>query len=396
MSEVPKAAGSPRPLGRAARLALCLAVFAALSTWELARSSHPWADLTGGKFSDHISHLNAARYFPRAGLAEWRTPLQSLQPRLTQAEQGALPPDIVECTDGCLFHVDGWPAQKPLQQAWAKVVRFYPPGVLLLVAPLAALYHFTAISSHAINRLLIVLFLAGACAGLFLALECATDEWGAACAAVGASAVLHWTLEGFYDGALLLPLLLCARFLEQRRGLAALLAFSVALLLHFRALYYAPWAIAAAVMAWREQKLTARDRPLVVAAFCCLAASGGVLLLVLPGLLRFSWDLSPLLVSRDHLDPQSLAAAGAVAAVALAVFAWAGAGLDAAVLGCLALLLTQVRQSYPWYTVALVPWLCAPTRDFRVRAALLAVFVFLALQVHHDSLRPRWLLQLFT
>ena len=47
--------------------------------------------------------------------------------------------------------------------------------------------------------------------------------------------VVHWTLEGFYDVAMIAPLLLCWRYLGQRRGLAAGVAFCAAAFLHFRA-----------------------------------------------------------------------------------------------------------------------------------------------------------------
>src|ERR1700674_3276113 len=117
---------SPVPWRRRIAAALAAASFAGLSAWELSRRAHPWGDLTNGFFTDHFSHMNAARLFPRAGVREWTTPLVRMFPRLSPAERAALPPDVVDCSDGCLFRVDGWPLQKPMQQSWPTVVRFYP------------------------------------------------------------------------------------------------------------------------------------------------------------------------------------------------------------------------------------------------------------------------------
>ena len=39
---------------------------------ELRTPRHPWADLSNGWFSDHYSHLNAARALPRVGLDLYR------------------------------------------------------------------------------------------------------------------------------------------------------------------------------------------------------------------------------------------------------------------------------------------------------------------------------------
>ena len=86
---------------------LTAASFLGLAAWELTREVHPWGDLSNGFFTDHLSHLNDARHFPRAGIQNWTTPLARMEPRLTKAERAALPRDIVDCPDGCLFHVDG-------------------------------------------------------------------------------------------------------------------------------------------------------------------------------------------------------------------------------------------------------------------------------------------------
>jgi hypothetical protein len=369
--------------------ALTAASFTGFAAWEMTRDVHPWGDLSNGFFTDHISHMNDARHFARAGMQNWTTPLARMEPRLTPAERAALPSDIVDCPDGCLFHVDGWPAGKPMQQSWPLLTRFYPPGDLLLFAPMAAVYHFTAIRSSTVDRLLIVLCLAFAHAGIFAILDRVDGALSALCALLGASALVHWSLEGFYDAAIVLPLLLCDAFLAAGLGASALLAFAVAMLLHFRALYYVPWGVAAAVLVLR-----ARTKPgfakLALAAVC-LCASIATFALCVPGLLAYPMQLNPLLVGTAAADGTALAGAAAVGVAAVGVFLWARSPLDAAIVAWLAIVLTHVRQNYSWYTMALVPWLCAPSRKPAVRLARLAVFAFLAVRIHQDPLWPRWI-----
>jgi hypothetical protein len=374
-----------RPQQRIAAV-LTAASFVGFSAWEMTRDAHPWADLSNGFFTDHLSHMNDARHFPRAGIRHWTTPLARMEPRLTPAQRAALPRDIVDCPDGCLFHVDGWPAEKPMQQSWPLLTRFYPPGDLLLFAPAAALYQFTPIRSSTLNRLLVILCLAFAHAGIFAILDRVDGLLAALCALLGASVLVHWSLEGFYDAAIVLPLLLCDGFLAAGVGASALLAFGVAMLLHFRALYYVPWGVAAAVLVLRGQ-----GRPEVAkitVAAVCLSVSVATFALSLPGLLAYPLQLNPLL-GASH--PQALFEAATVAAGAIAIFLWARSPLDAGIVAWLALVLTHVRQNYSWYTMALVPWLCAPSPKPAVRLARLAVFAFLAVRIHQDSLWPRWI-----
>src|SRR5262249_46997745 len=155
---------------------------------------------------------------------------------------------------------------------WPQVVRFVPLGNLLYMAPLAALYHFTDVSFTLTNRLLIVLFLLAAHAGLFVMLDGLLSApegvrfTSLLPALLGASTLVHWSLEGFYDAVIVAPLLLCWRWLGQRRALPALAAYCAAAFLNFRAYYYAPWAVLAAVMAVRDRPLrewTRRDALLV-------------------------------------------------------------------------------------------------------------------------------------
>jgi hypothetical protein len=225
---------------------------------------------------------------------------------------------------------------------------------------------------------------------------------------LGTNAILHWSLEGFYDVAIIAPLLLSWRALGQRRGLAAGAWFCTAAFLHFRAYYYAPWALAAALVVVRGRQWRFW-RPLDWAAAgagaLLGAASLGSYFLALRGLLGFNVYLSPLAITKDHVDRPMLLLALAVALLALAAFAAARSWLDALMVPWLALVLTTVRQTMPWYMLALVPWLCAlprpgrPERGPLVFDARIAVFLFLAV-IHYDprfglDAAPVWLARLF-
>ena len=381
------------PWRRRLAVALTAASFVGFSAWEMTRKAHPFGDLSNGFFTDHFSHMNDARHFPRAGLRHWTTPLAGMERRLTPTERAALPPDVVDCPDGCLFHVDGWPAQKPMQQSWPFLTRFYPPGDLLLFAPVAALYHLTPIRAATVNRLLVILCLAFAHAGIFVILDRVDGLLGALCALLGAGALIHWSLEGFYDAAMVLPLLLCDAFVAAGLGAPAFLAFGVAMLLHFRALYYVPWGLVAAALVFRSRAPSRKDRVRIGLGTLCLAASLATFALALPGLLGYPLQLNPLFLRTAALDRTALLEGAALAVAAAAVFVWARSPLDAGLVAWLAVVLTQVRQNYSWYSVALVPWLCAPAGRPAVRLARLAVFAFLAVRIHDDPLWPRWIAQ---
>ncbi len=383
-------------MARRQALALTLVSFFAWSTWELVRPArNPFMDLSG-VFTDQFSHMNAARVFMRHGSDVWRVPLQRLESRPSREQFDALPDELKRRPE-TLFVVPGW--HKPISQSWASVVRFYPPGDMLLTAPVAALYHFTSLSFADANRLLLVLFLCAAHAGLFVLLEGLLGQpeparfSGALAGYLAVNCTLRWTLEGFYDACIFLPLLLSWRYLGQRRGLAAVVAFCAAAFLHFRAFYYGPWALAGAWLFVRDRQwrgFARKDFLALAAAAVMGAASLYSFALSLPGLLQFEQQ-SALVITANHFDKPALLLAAGVAALAMAAFASARSWFDVAQVCWFALVLTNVRQSYAWYSLALIPWLVAPPRLAEPRKAGLvfdariAVFLFLALYVHADG-----------
>ena len=400
------------PTTRSWALLLSALSFFGWSTWELARPARsPLMDLSN-QFTDHASHMNAARVFTRVGLDVWRKPLDALLPRPTREQAALLPADVFWCRD-CLFVAPGW--KKPVLQSWSSVVRFYPPGDMVLTAPVAALYHFTDLSATNANRLLLVLILACAHLGIFVLLDGLLAAPGGlrwhtlVPMYLGIITTLHWSLEGFYDVAMIAPLLLSWRYLGQKRGLAAGVAFCAAAFLHFRAYYYAPWALYAGFLIVREKQWRAwrgADFAALGAGALLGAASLLSYFLAAPGLFAFNQFLSPLLVSRGHVDPGKLLAGAVVAAIALAAFVSARSWLDVLLVPWIALILMTVRQTMPWYMLAIVPWLCALPRPGREERAALVfdarvlVFLFRAIEVHLDAplgsdVAPGWLARVF-
>jgi hypothetical protein len=371
-----------RRVARRRALLFTLISLLAWETWEVVHPlRHPWGDLRRGNYSDHFSHMNAARLFTRVGFDIWRRSEKSLLPPIKAEEIARLPLDTqhgaVPATEkvwprDTLFLVEGWPMDKPMISGWTNNPRLYPPGDMVLVAPVAALYSYTSLSFSGACRCLLMLFLFYAHVALFFVL----DAFFAAGLGRGALRairmvllawlyleIIHWALEGFYDAAALAPLVLCASFLRQRRGLAALAAFCAAAFIHFRALFFVPWAIEAMVIALRGRELNG------------LRLRGWLGLLLSLGLGAASlftfWLLWPTMRTLPIGNPirpggpEFLWWALALTAVlwaAVAFLLWrAGARRDLVTLGWLVVMCFQLRETYPWHAVlAVLPWAASP------------------------------------
>jgi hypothetical protein len=340
-------------------LAFTLASFvlwSGLYLWKIA-GLHPWADLSRGKYSDHFSHMNATRVFPRVGIDIWRVPMAQAFPRISAEEAAALPRDV----SGMIretFDVPGWPRDKPMVQGWSFIPRLYPPGDMLLVAPIAAAYHHTGLTFAAANRLLVLLFLAGAHVTLFVMLRSAlapSPQPGSRVLflAVAYTSLVYWALEGFYDVWALAPLVIAAALLARGRGLAALVAYSVAAVLHFRAFMLGPWAIYAAYLALRQRPWGRRGWAAIAVIAVLSVASLAPFALV--------WPTINALPPQGGIDSSpKLVALVLMTAACGAAFAFARAWLDLSVLCWVAVMLYGMRGVYPWYWLFLLPWLVAP------------------------------------
>lgn len=382
-------------------LLLTLASLAGWLGWEvLRRPHHPYGDLTGGHYTDHLSHLNAARLLPRAGLDLWRKPLTALLRPLTLEERARLPDDVKSAAypRGEAYFVPGWPADKPMIASWSFNPRFYPPGDAVLFAPVALLYHFTSLSFARANLLALCLLLIYAHLSLYLLHRATEGEpLRALTLLIAYFPIIHWTLEGFYDGALLAPLIACALLLGQRRGIAALFAFCVAASIHFRAFFYAPWAIAAAILVLRERQWRSwAARGWAMAAGCGLLSIAALVpfAILQPALGSLGYTNAAAL---HQMRPEALVLA-AIACVASILLLRARSWLELATLVWMTAMLFSLHQAEQWHAVVLLAWLCAPAAGSDVALAVQARLWFVlgaTAVVFRDSPVPTWLAQVF-
>ncbi|HEX9105101.1 MAG TPA: hypothetical protein VF997_22975, partial [Polyangia bacterium] len=304
--------------------------------------------------------------------------------------------------------VPGWPQGKPLVASWSHNPRLYPPGDMLLVAPFAALYHFTAVSFSAINRALLVWYLLLAHVSLALLFEgvLRLRAHRLVCAFVCFyvyGATMRATLEGFYDAAAIAPLVLAATFVQARRGVAASLAFAAAAVTHFRALFFAPWGGEAALLALRSIGAWRARQWMAAALAACLMTATLVPLFILRPTLRTLPNENWLSPSSQLFHPLALAAYVALTVVVAIVFVRARSRSDLLVLLWFAVMLVaNLRQARWWHPTLLLAWVGAPVagapeqrRDTLVLLGRLAVLMFVIALVFHQNAWYRWLLALW-
>jgi hypothetical protein len=272
---------------------------------------------------------------------------------------------------------------------------------MLLVAPIALLYHYTSLSLSGACRLLFGLFLITAHLALYFFFltyfenQSSAIDW-LACFFVY-SQVLYWTLEGFYDPVAMVPLVLCARYLARNKGLAAVVAYCAGAMLHFRVFFQAPWALWGAWL-MIQGKFWQHLRRRQVIALAVAALCAGVSLYVF----WIDWAVLAHLASnnpiRHALSVENKAMTWnyqmvlLVCAVALLVSrAW----FDLATLGWLALITLNLREFYYWHLLISMSWLAVPSKRQVVRGVRLAFLATTVALVFGNSLAPTWLRMLY-
>jgi hypothetical protein len=399
------AAMLPRRLRRltSARRKALLLTLVSLVGWSLwngfRKYEHPWGDLSKGRFTDHFSHMNAARLFPRMRLDIWRVPIANKFRQLTSEELDAAPSDVRAggSMTGGVFYVPGWPKDKPLAIGWSQKTRMYPPGDMLLVAPIAALYHYTSLSLTGACRMLIGWFIVLAHAALFFFFlnyfegKRSGIDWLAGFLVY--SHVMYWTMEGFYDAAAIVPLVVCARYLDRRRGLAAGVAYCVGALLHFRAFFLAPWAVWAFGSMLRNRFWRGlRPRHYVAIGVALLCAAASLLAFWLDWeSLRHVYVNNPL---RSATSPHEKAQGWnleVVLAVCALAFIASRSWLDLLSLAWLGFIAFTLREFYYWHILISTAWIAAPASRPMVRAVRLAFLVTTVAILFRDPFAPEWL-----
>jgi hypothetical protein len=386
-------------------LLLTLASLAFWTWWNAQREfGHPWGDISRGRFTDHISHMNAARLFPRVGLDLWRVPVGKLFRSLTDEEMARMPDDVQKggSETGGVHYVPGWPSDKPLVIAWTDKTRMYPPGDMVLVAPIAVLYHYTSLSLESASRVLIGWYILLAHVALFFFFlafyesRSGAIEWLAAFLVY--SNVMHFTLEGFYDAVVIAPLVLCARYWTRRRGVAALLAYCVAAFLHFRAFFLAPWALVAAFTMVRTrfwQRLDWRAGLALATAGLLGAISLYTFWLDLPSLRQVP-EFNPVVVGNYKQNLALIWNLKIVIAVCAVALLWSRAWLDVVMQAWLSAIIFLLREFAAWHLVIPMAWIAAPTKRNHVRAIRLAFLMTVLALVLGDWFSPSWMGRLYS
>ena len=395
-----------RRLSTAQRKALAMTLISLIgwSVWNgLRKFDHPWGDLSRGKFTDHFSHMNAARVFPIVGHDLWRIPIAKQFRLLTSDELAKTPADVRSGASltGGVFYVPGWPEDKPLAISWSSKTRMYPPGDMLVVAPIAALYHYTSLSLTGACRMLLGWFLVLAHIALFFFFLTYFEDKRTGIDWLGCflvySQVIYWTLEGFYDPVAMVPMILCARYLARRRGMAAGVAYCAGAFLHFRVFFQAPWALYAAWIMLRDKfwrRIQLRDvLPIAIAAMCA-----GISLCVF----WLDWDSlgnvainNPLRNAYGAVNKPMIWNFKVVLIACAAALLVARAWFDLISLAWLALILFSLREFYVWHLLISMSWIVAPTKRPMVRGVRIA-FLFSAITIlFNDTFVPTWLGMLY-
>ncbi len=383
--------------------------FAVWTTWYLLHANaHPSGDLSQGAYTDHFSHMNAARLFPRVGLQIWQRPTRDLVVPLRPEEVSQLPSDLRPFAGpgGGVFRVPGWPLNKAFISSWTQYPRPYPPGDMVLVAPIAIAYHFSSLTFTQVNRILIIYFLLLAHISVFFVLLL---FWpgeprriiGPLGIFIAYSELIHWSLEGFYDVALLAPITLAAMLLKAKRNLAALVAYCASTFIHYRAFFFAPLSIYAAYSIlkngdWRRW----RAREIIAIAVAVLL--GGTSLYTF-GLLR-PWFSQVQITNPVRLAPNNPALIEFVVVILIvALFLLsARAWFDTVMLFWMSIMWIQTPYTWYWYMLAMLPWLTMEMLDMKkpeaiptVRSARLIFVIVVSILVCNYVPVPNWLQLVF-
>jgi hypothetical protein len=193
---------------------------------------------------DHYSHVSVTLAFLAHGLDVYRKPMDEILDRAptdsAMAVQNHLDPDS-------LFLDPFDPGAPPLEVVGYKKVRPYPPGLYVLLFPVAMLYHFRIVGFRWACRIVVLgLLLVCACISNLLIEQAfeAKDRWSIGTRLTAALVVVAWSycwaLFGFYDVTALLLILVSLRALGRQRWIDSIFYFWLAAFVHSRSLYAFP------------------------------------------------------------------------------------------------------------------------------------------------------------
>jgi hypothetical protein len=285
-------------------------------------------------WSDHLHHAFATWVFLHKGVDVYRQPLS-----------------------------ESWEGVKSRQrnELWGHMPLNYPPGILLVFLPVAILGETLPVSARMFGALGVwwMLFFAHLAWGAAVWATRAVEPRGSRWVAWGflGLVLVRLGLEGFYDPVWIFAAGLGVWALEEERPGAALLWFSAAVLLHYRAVVLLPLGVYALAQVLKGR--TPSDWPWGVLCVCGVAVllSLGSFLLMYPATAVYRAATHDPVWSHGNLFRQ--VALPVLSSAALAAVAWRrhwSVALSVAV--CCGLALVDVRS---WWhaSVMVVPFLAA-------------------------------------
>jgi len=309
--------------------------------------------------SDHYSHWSSAILFYHRGVAIYRKPLHEVCPEV--AADGIY--TLVAKGDVC--NIPERAGMRPLTTNWRQFPRPYPPGWLLWHAPIAALHEHTALSFFTLNRLMVLQdLLAAHLAILAHAALLLLPRPGevpsspilalrAFVVALAGLELVRWSMLGYYDAIAVAAAIVGVMCLRDRRDARAALWFSIAMFLHYRAIWIcAPLFVVCCLRGAFDRVALRRfvlPLSLVLLTLCTFV-------LVRRSLSGFPFTNPLYRFHFDRMNPEhwNLAIPVAVA------FAWmigARAYLLAGVAAFHLLVLSRTLQVQPWHALSLIPLL---------------------------------------
>lgn len=284
--------------------------------WGAVGTKRTWGELYDGAMSDHASHLSRVRLLIHFGPRVWTTPAQQL------------PLDSLQDA-----HVN-----------WPELPAMYPVGMFVLHTPLALMVEAGVVTLDRAALWAIQLYLLAFAALLVLLLA----RWGRATSVDGAFlallalGTLGFVVRGFYDVVPLVALVL-AFSAGKERPERALVWWSVAALLHYRAFFTLPFA---AYWVW-QLILARRWRPLILAS-----------VITAPSVATF-FASAPFLATLPQTNPTREPLTGLAVVAALALWVGWAAWRRQLVHGVLVALTLGVslfpRQTMSWHALLIWP-----------------------------------------
>ena len=377
-----------RSLGLPGALLFALsASFLALAVFVTTIARGPLATLSASG-SDHASHVGVTILSRYHGLDVYRRPVGELCPLHDDASRALERTLDVRAEDRALITVCNIPqraGQRPLFLNWPRLVRPYPPGLWLLTLPEAWLYEETSISFRALNKLSILkyLFFAHVLTALahrvfFHRSIVGRARWFS----IAAVALVHcegvrWALCGFYDVVAVAALFCALRHALDERPAHAFGAWSIALFLHFRALWLLPMAVVLAHRALRRG--SAIDRLIVLATLPLVSASMIAFAAVFPHLGSFP-ESNPVFIGTVGSHIACFVAWSSALALVAGWLAKSGRWLTAATLVWQAVMLGRTPQMQAWHALFLLPMLGVSCLEGMTLTAAMVMSVFYVTQ----------------